>query len=228
MLCEAYGVGSNYPHFKSTRSLIECPNRRSLPLVMGHVHYDAIQTLCTGPKVVTILREPIERTISAFEYAKSQPSTWLGKLAQGTLADFLLAPGVSASRRDLQTKLLGLEINFRGLYAQRAKNSIDLSQYLVRITEACNKPADDRALEVALERMQNLDFVAFTDSFDDDVIKLFQVLGKPCPPVARINETPQQFRQRGRYTEKDMKLVADLNSRDIELYAFAKKHWGTR
>ena len=223
MLSEAYGVADQYIHYNSTLNLIKDAKRRERPVILGHIHYDALQVLSPVRQVITFLREPVARTISAFEFMKSHPETWLGKLAQGTLTEFLTHPAVSRSIRDVQVRLLGLKLDFRKLYADLMAGRIDKAQYYARIQAMAQDVVDEEALETAKERLTGLDFVGFTDTFDDDAKSLFAKLGKPCTEVARTNQTPSQFKKRDKYTEEELALVASLNSLDVQLYAFAKE-----
>ena len=223
MLSEAYGVEDQYVHYNSTLNLIKDPKRRHRPLILGHIHYDSLQVLSTNRKVITFLREPVARTISAFEFMKSHPETWLGKLAQGSITEFLTHPAVIRSIRDLQTRLLGLKLEFKKLYADLVAGRIDKPHYFARIQAMAQDAVDQESLETAKERLKTLDFVGFTDTFDDDARALFAQLGKPCHQVARTNQTIAKFKKRDQYTEEEITLVRSLNSLDIQLYDFAKE-----
>lgn len=222
MLSEAYGTTESYIHYNSTLNLVKDPRRRTHPLILGHVHYDCLKLLSPNRKVFTFLREPVARTLSAFEFMKSHPETWLGKLAQGTITEFLTHPAVGRSIRDVQTRLLGLPIDFDKLYNEFTSGRIDQSEYYSRIQSLAQEQVDESSLEAAKERLKTLDFIGFTDTFDQDAPALFAILGKPCPPVIRANQTPSQFKKRDKYTEEELALVASLNRLDSQLYAFAK------
>lgn len=226
MLSEAYGVATpdgKFTHYNSTVTLIKDPRRRDRPVILGHIHHDSIQVLSPNRKVITFLRDPIERTISAFEFMKSHPEVWLGKLAQGTISEFLSHPNVSKMIRNVQVRLIGSKHNFRKLYADLVAGRITKEKYFSRIQEMSLDPVDQETLETAKERIAKLDFVGFTDTFDDDARALFAKLGKPCPEIARVNQTPERFKKRDKYSAEELDHVASLNSLDMELYQFAKK-----
>jgi hypothetical protein len=226
MLSGAYGTMNpttgRFIHYNSTLSLIRDRKRRQRPVILGHIHYEAVQVLAPSRKVITFLRDPVARTISAFEFMKSRPDVWLGKLAQGSIAEFLTHPQVSGHLRDGQVRLLGATMNLRKLYADLASGRITREQYESRIWDMATTPMDDAGLAVAKERLESLDFVGFTETFDEDVRALFSMLGKPCPELVRANQTPSQFRKRERYSEEELELVASFNQLDIQLYQFAR------
>lgn len=226
MLSDAYGTVSangKFWHYNSTSTLIKDPKRRTHPLILGHIHYDVVQILSPNHKIISFLRDPVERTISAFEFMKSHPEVWLGKLAQGTITEFLSAPAVLKSIRNVQVRLIGTQINFRKLYADLAAGRITEERYHAHIQALSNKQADQTTLECAKERLAKFDFIGFTDTFDDDVRSLFAMLGKPCPVIAHENKTPVQFKKRDRYSPEELELVSSMNSLDNDLYQFAKQ-----
>jgi len=213
---------TTFKHYNSTAHLIKDKTRRKSPVVMGHVHYDAYKTLSKKCKIFTFLRDPIDRTISAFEFMKSHPETWLGQLAQGSLAEFLGNEFVARSIGDVQTRLLGVEINFQGLYAELKNNRITEEQYYGFINDAGHADVGEAELERSKERVRTLFFVGFTDTFSSDAVKLFEKLGLPCPEVRQSNRTPDQFRKRDKYTTQEIELIRNLNKNDISLYEYAK------
>jgi Polysaccharide biosynthesis enzyme WcbI/Sulfotransferase family len=227
MLSEAYGVqqpDGKFTHYNSTLTLIKDPKRRERPVILGHVHHDVIDVLSPNRKVITFLRDPIERTISAFEFMKSHPEVWLGKLAQGTISEFLSHPNVSKMIRNVQVRLIGSKHNFKKLYADLVAGRLTRDRYFARIQEMSLDPVDRETLETAKERIAKLDFVGFTDTFDEDARALFEKLGKPCPEqIARVNQTPERFKKRDKYSAEELELVSSLNSLDMELYQFAKQ-----
>jgi len=132
-------------------------------------------------------------------------------------------PGRRPLDPDVQTRLLGLTIDFDKLYNEFTSGRIDQAEYYSRIQALAQEQVDESSLETAKERLKTLDFIGFTDTFDQDAPALFAMLGKPCPPVIRANQTPSQFKKRDKYTEEELALVASLNRLDCQLYAFAKE-----
>lgn len=222
MLAEAVLGTAEFKHYNSTAILIKDKGRRSNPVVMGHVHFDAYKALSTQCKIFTFLRDPIDRAISSFEFMQSHPETWLGQLAQGTLTEFFENDYVVQSICELQTRLLGTEINLQKLYAELKNNRITENEYYKSITAAGLALVGEVELIRAKERVRGMFFVGFTESFSNDAAKLFEKLGLPCPEVRQSNRTPDQFRKRDKYTAQEIELLRKLNRYDIELYEYAK------
>ena len=227
MLSKAYGVMNpvtgKFIHYNSTLSLIRDARRRERPVILGHIHYEAVKVLSPSRKVITFLRDPVARTISAFEFMKSHPEVWLGKLAQGSITEFLSLPNIAEAFCNSQVRMLGLKLDLLELYADHVTGRLSVEEYFDTIQNLARVPVNMENLEIAKNRLQTLDFVGFTDTFDDDVKKLFALLDKPCSEVARANQTPVQFRKRDKYTEDEIAFVASINSLDSQLYTYAKE-----
>lgn len=229
MLIEAYGLGADYPHFNSTVSLLRAGQRRmELPLILGHVNYTVADILRPDPFIFTFLRDPVKRAISAFEFMKSHPEVWLGKLAQGSITEYYENPMVSRTGNNLQTRLLGADLNIHKHYATFVREKQTPEQYYANVMANINLPADEETLERAKRRLETMDFFGFTDTFDDDVADLFSLLGKPCPSIVKTNVTPESARRRSSYTPEELELVHSLNRFDMELYRYAKELRETR
>jgi hypothetical protein len=222
MLMEAYALPADYPHYNSTILLIKDPLRLKLPLLLGHIHYEVANTLLAPPTIFTFLREPIERTISAFEFMKANPETWLGQLAQGTISDFLNHEAVFQNENNVQTRMIGHEIPFPRLWDAYREGRLTAEQYFSNIQISMNQPATQKTLDLAKRRLESMAFFGFTETFGEDVEKLFQILGKTCPEVVRANITPEKFRTRDTCSEAEMDLILSANEYDIQLYEFAK------
>lgn len=224
MLIESFGLDENYPHFNSTRILLESGDLRlKLPLVMGHLSHAVAGILRPDPFVFTFLREPVLRGFSEFEFMKSHPEVWLGKLAQGTISEYYENPTVTAVANNLQTRLLGADLNIGKQYARFVREKLTPVEYYKNVEESLKTPVDDSVLESAKRRIETMDFFGLTETFDSDVPKLFKLLDKPCPELVTTNVTPTSVRNRSSYTQAEIDLVKSLNTYDLQLYDFAKE-----
>lgn len=217
-----FGI-DDYKHFNSTINLMQDPDRRLYPFVSGHFFFDAYKILSKDLIMFTFFRNPIDRTISAFEFMKAHPEVWLGKLAQETLKDFLSHEFVKKSLSNVQTKLLGVEIDFHYNYAQLVNKKINKEEYFDLINNAIYKEIAQHDLDRAKKNLEKLFFFGFTESLSNDIKKLFYKLGLNSPKVLHENRTPDEVRKRDKYTNEEIKLIEELNIYDIELYNYAKE-----
>lgn len=210
-----------YKRFNSLKELVADTNRRLYPLVSGHFFFDAYKILSKEVIIFTFLRDPIKRVISAFEFMKSHPEVWLGELAQGSLRDFLSHPYVQKSINNVQTKLLGFEINFGKYYSQLINKEINQEEYYRIFETFITMEVTEKDLERAKYNLEKLFFVGFTETLSQDVEYLFSKLGLECPNIVYENRTPEHVRNRERYTKDEIALIEELNKYDIELYNYA-------
>ncbi len=224
MLSEAYGI-ENYVHYNSTIQLLNNDLTKE-KLIMGHFHYDAVYQLIPDFYLIIWLRNPVDRVISAFEFMKSHPEVWLGKLAQGSLKEFLESEIVRKAVCELQTRLLGLEFQFNLIKFFSPTFKINKKNILSLINDFSFRENNENTLERCLERakkcIEKAFFVGFTELFREDAEKLFSKLNKPCPEIKHINKTPENVRKRDKYSEEDIELIKNLNKYDIRLYEYAR------
>ncbi len=226
MLSKAIFNTDNYMHYNSLLNLIQDSNRRLYPLVSGHFFFDAYKILSKDIIMFTFLRNPINRIISAYEFMKAHPEVWLGKFAQETLTNFLTNDFVRHSVCNLQTKLLGLEINFQTYYSQFINKKITKEEYYNLINSLTYLEVTDRELERAKQNLEKLFFVGFTETLSSDVKRLFSKLGIDCPEILHENRTPNHVRNREKYSKDEIALIEEYNKYDIELYNYALKIFG--
>lgn len=80
-------------------------------------------------------------------------------------------------------------------------------------------------LDEAIENLQRVSFVGFTDRLQNDFNLALKTFGINCViTVPRANETPDP--QKTKLTAKDIKLAHKLRSEDYKLYQWALKHRG--
>lgn len=224
MLIKALGLDENYPHFNSTRDLLASGELRlKLPLIMGHLSHAEADVLQPDPFVLTFLREPVQRGFSEFEFMKSHPEVWLGKLAQGTITEYYENPAVTVFSSNLQTRLLGVDLDIKKHYARYVQEKLSPEQYFKGVEDSLRMAVDDSVLESAKRRLETIDFFGLTEAFDSGIPKLFKLLDKPCPELVTTNVTPAHVRKRSSYTQEEIDLVKSINTYDLQLYDFAKE-----
>lgn len=226
MLSRAMFNTDNYMHYNSLLNLIKDSNRRLYPLVSGHFFFDVYKILSKDIIMFTFLRNPITRIISAYEFMKAHPEVWLGKFAQETLTNFLTKDFVRRSVCNLQTKLLGLEINFQTYYSQLINKKITKEEYYNLINSITYLEVTERELERAKQNLEKLFFVGFTETLSSDVKRLFSKLGLNCEEILHENRTPDYVRNRENYSKDEIALIEEYNKYDIELYNYALKIFG--
>jgi hypothetical protein len=180
--------------FAQYRSLSE-ERRAQLQLITGHIPFGTHAMV--GPaSYVTMLREPIDRVTSLFEYISRRPGHALHtKVAGMDLRDFVES-GIHHDATNGQCRLLA------------------------GVLESCEEPLDASTLDTAWSNLK--DFAAFglTERFDESLVLYRQRLG-----WTRLAYAPENSLRRGLRTDSlpysTLDAVRRRNALDVELYARA-------
>lgn len=182
-------------------------------LIMGHIHYAVVPQLRRGARVVTFLREPIARALSAFRHLErgiNHPRHALVKREAPDLAAALRHPELRFDFLAPYTRFLGARA--RSWYRPRAPRFDQLS---IRVEP-------DRAmLRRALRAVEAMDFVGITEDFAIDAPRCLALLGRPVPAaLPRLNtaDRPSDI------AELPAAVLSELRDRlrfDLEVYEAA-------
>ena len=167
--------------------------------VVAHTGFGVQDYLPSGHDYATftILRDPVERTISRYRMALHDNET------EGSLEDYLKEDLVESY--NAQTAFLG------GLTARHHLEGETLrpDQY------------DHDLLERAKRNLEAHDVIGTTEGFEEMLLLLQSRFGWP---MAKLLHTPANVRARPRKpTPRELEAVRASNQLDIELYNFAKE-----
>jgi hypothetical protein len=208
---------------------------RSKQMVLGHFFYPAVRLVPGEPTLATVLRDPVARSISTWEYLQwrtTHPDHEL-LVSRGikSLEDFVEDPYLSGHIRNNQTRLLGAEFDIEGMVASLQTGESDLAEARRLTAQAKQRRADDEMLERAKRRLDGMSVVGVTEELPEFVRVLERVLGlPPAPPLKPHNATPPATvaLRESAYDEGIRDRLAHLNRFDVELYAFARGLWESR
>lgn len=196
--------------FEGKKPLVAVERFRLLPeaqraryrVLKGHVVYglhDSTSTPCT---YITLLRDPVERVISQYYYAKSRPEHYLYErlnkegMTLFEYASLRLTPEIVNQQTGM---LAGQAIGAKG----------------VEVTSA--------SLSLAKKHLQtHFRVVGLTEEFDTSLLLLQRAFGWSMPFYLRENVTSDKPNG-AQIDPRARELLAELNCLDIELYAFARE-----
>jgi hypothetical protein len=148
----------------------------------------------------TFLREPVERTVSSFYYARDV----MGHLdADMTLNEFLEEDSFRAF--NLQTAFLG------GLTIGRHLDGMEL----------CRRDYDASVLDRAKAALEQQEVVGFTEEFDRSLEALRMNFGWPLRKTLYVSVN--RGRRPNIITAPERKAVREANELDCDLYAYARE-----
>ena len=201
------------------------------PLIAGHLGYTVVSLLPTPPRVITMLRDPIARTISRFHYMKQHAT-------RSTRApwnhDRFLDPDVSLDEFLAFEPTRRLVTNFQ---VRNLAQDFDLTRTYTdfdgyAITHKMNKLfaytsaglSDTELLTKAKERLASCEFAGITERFSESVELLCSTFGWQVPtdvPFLNASASPTQpDHLHSKQTRADLQACTSL---DAELYMFAKE-----
>jgi hypothetical protein len=202
---------------------------RSRRVVVGHFLYPVVR-LVDGAELATVIREPVERSISAWEYLQwrtTHPDHEL-LVSRGitSLEQFLEDPDLVVHVRDNQTRLLGAECDVEGIAASLEKGQIDPPEAHRLAAAAEEASADGEMLNRAVGRLERMSVVGLTEELPDFVSRLERRLGLSGASELRPdNATPAATvaLRAEAYDGGIRDRLAELNRFDAQLYAFARE-----
>jgi Galactose-3-O-sulfotransferase len=176
--------------------------RARFRLIRGHLAFGLHNALPNPSTYITFLRNPVERAISQFYYAKSRPEHYLyARLhKEGTSLYEYAAQRMTPEISNQQTSALaGLE------------------------TQTWEIETTRTSLEAAKKHLQtHFRVVGVTEQFDTGLLLLQRAFGWTMPVYLRENATAEKP-PAAQIDPRARALIAELNALDIELYAFARE-----
>ncbi|GKZ01274.1 hypothetical protein MPSEU_001078400 [Mayamaea pseudoterrestris] len=197
-----------YNHFQDTAiSKHPFPFRNHSVVHMGHMtrqfERETQTQHCTK---MTLLREPVDRVISAFYYHGHNDSDWQACLS------------VNASKSCRLWWEYSNDVTRRFTTNHETWNSYVTLKYL------SNDPLTSRSLQEAQESLQQFDFVCFIDNMRDCILRLGQHYGVHLHlPAAELVYNVNA--RRNNVTDEWKERIAAHNYMDVALYEWAQSQF---
>jgi AraC-like DNA-binding protein len=191
--------GGDIMHHLEVSYLLGLPPERfrSIRLFYGHFPFVATDMLGNGFVTLTLLRDPVERTISLLRVLREQRAAWHGLTLEQMYDDVNMFPRLIHNH---QTKLFSMTV------------ADDPQSYRDEIT------IDRTRLELAKQNLARIDLIGLTEQYGEFLAMLRRRFGWPLSEETRMNaaggapEEQSDLRRR----------IAVDNAIDIEFYAYAR------
>ncbi|WP_456380189.1 hypothetical protein [Thiolapillus sp.] len=163
-------------------------------LFRGHMGYNLVNYLPGKPLTLVMLRDPLERAVSHFEYIRRDPAHPKHRIIRERrmgLKEYLLDPVLSAEVTNAQVRPLAHLAGRSQLQDLLAKTtSQEAFARAWRHTEGM-LPPDDELLDIALQRLQGMDFVGIAECLDQGMELAAWMLGSRASRQAQsLNINP--------------------------------------
>jgi Galactose-3-O-sulfotransferase len=168
-----------------------------LRAVMGHFYFGAHTFLSKPCTYITVLRDPVDRVISCYYFARRSP----------------LDPLYDSVRR------MSLK-EFAETWVDNDQTRILAGKYGAPSSETCSY---DELLNIAKENLAKyFAVVGITEEFDRSLILMKRILGWRNPFYMRRNVTRGRPRK-GEISQETLYAIQANNELDLELYRYGKK-----
>lgn len=200
--------GNGIPRIQASidrlRSLSEA-ERAELLCVKGHVPFGIGQWLRSPVRYISMLREPVARAISDYNFAASNPAHNLHKEVNDKSMSLLQYVEMRARSglANLYTRMLGGCVNWENLALSDA-----LSQ---------------TALESAKENVRKCAAVGITERFDESILLFKKKLGWSSCNYVCENVTPSKRVSRQEVNSHVEETIKEYYRLDIELYQYCRE-----
>ena len=176
--------------------------KRKIKLLAGHVRFGIHEDIPQQSTYITMLREPVERVISAYFYMRSTPNhPFHKKISQkDTFEDFLETrwPGFNNG----QVRMLS-GVGGKVKYGK----------------------CDREMLETAKYNLNNFfSVIGITERFDEFLILCQRSLGYKFPLYTKVNVTKKRPLKE-QISKKALRIIEEDNALDLELYNYVKEQF---
>lgn len=173
--------------------------------VTGHLPFEALTLFPVRPRTVTVLRDPVERTVSHYLHVRRSPEVAASNPGF-SLAEFLAAPQFAAAAGNYQARYLAHEIGLATAWREWSPEArfaalgppypSALPLPLQSLFDATPLSVDDDALaRLALTHLGEVDHVGIVDDLEALVGELAAALHRPLVAVPRDNVRPRSDRR---------------------------------
>ncbi len=194
--------------------------------IRGHYGIGLHRLLNKKSVCITMLREPVERTISSFLHYKREPGEGLEKELEkieptSSLQQWKIDDKVSKKiLSNNQTKYLSIDLD-----VQKITNDNNSTYFFNEVSDDFinNKITEKELLENAKNNLMKFAFFGISERFEESLQLLCFTFGwKHNRYIRKMNYAG--IKEREKYASKfNLKKITEYNKLDIEIYEFAKK-----
>ena len=177
----------------------------SYRLFRGHFPYTIVEQIPGHTVCLTMLRDPVERVISAYHFMKDcvvvypQDQEIQEKARSLSLDDYIQDPEIDDNFNTQTCQLAGIELT-----------SVD------------DRKVNSVLLETAKKNVDAFSFVGITEEFGRSIALLSYRFGWPLPPEIQRLMVGKKTQTRSHVSAQTIEKIIQNNQLDIELYAYAK------
>lgn len=201
------------------------PNElQNYSLFRGHFGYGLHNFLEKKLLYLTMLRNPIKRTISNFEHIRifSKGTNWVDDnfvSKNENIIDVLNDDKRFPIFRNEQTRELGLDLT-ELISSENGLKKLGTENKFQEILSTYNQPHDNNLLTIAKKSLESFAFFGILEKFEESLLLLFYTFGwRPNLMKWKMNVMPENKKKQ--ISDKEIELIKNVNDLDLKLYQFA-------
>ena len=194
-------------------------------LIRGHFGYGLHRLLPTKPVYMTMLRNPLERTISFYHHITVDPITnnWIRLSKVEDLSTLLDDQKINLIFKNPQTRYLALDLDVISMAKSMDKER--LGEFFYESTQEFLSPGitDEELLTIAKRRLSEVQFFGLTERFEESLLLMCFIFGwNPPHKIWKQMVLPSRPQTRD-FSESVIKKINEITQLDKELYQYAEK-----
>jgi hypothetical protein len=212
----------------NSEALLDAPDViRGAELVAGHYFYPLLNMLDQPAFTMTLLRDPVQRTISSYQFVLRHPTHPLyEKFVAARISspiEFATDEYFAFHGSNMQTRMLGVDYDFSSLIHGIKTKAIAIEAAKAVVGSAENRPCDAAGLQRAMGRLKSMGFFGLTEHYQASLQLLCRTFNLEVPSEAFMeNAAPaEDVARRALVNPGEVEALRDSNHFDEELYRFA-------
>ena len=203
-------------------------------LLRGHFFYGICELLPKKPVYITMLRSPIDRVVSIYDFWRNTPKEWLNK----AITDYHIAEEVDHDyaneiKKDIITyeKATSLELKDFLLWGSEIEVGVSNGQTRTIALSSLDQLAqfsERELLKLAKEHLDEFVFLGLVERFQDSMSLLSYTFGwTPIVEYQKLMVTSNRL-CREALPQETIDIILEMNQLDVELYQYAQQLFESR
>lgn len=188
---------------------------------IGHYGWFLPDLVRTPLRVMTVLRDPMDRTFSHFHDLRTSPQDWLYKVIadnKWTFEDFVCSDLGKGELTNFMTRHIAFDDIQQDFWNHSPMRDSDLRGLL-------DKYSDDMLLDISLQRLESCDLVGLFERFSETLqLAAHKLSWTPTWHFRKHNKT-RGTRSDDEMTHRAKEVIASITKIDQKLYDWAVKRF---
>jgi len=197
-----------------------------LQLVRGHFGYGICRLFTKMPTIVTLLRKPVERTISDYNHRlRGNDPKYSKKLP---ISKFFEDYDQSKTFENVETNHIALDPDILSITKSFDRKKLKKFRFREELPYWADEIPKAKLLETAKKRLTEFAYVGIAEKLEQSMFLLYYTFGwKPISRPWMLNPTPKKTKKK-EVPQETIDTIAEYVKLDTELYKFSSELFENR